>query len=142
MGCFSSLVNQSSISFDLLPLIVSNPFELPSSNSKLSMSCYVNCINDDNTDIFHDCIPMTHHIIKCIDKITQQHPYAGVMVQGDFNRLKDDSLRSYPLTQLVHLPTRKQAVLDKYIAILKIGTSRLLSFRVLAHQITTQFHSH
>jgi len=30
----------------------------------------------------------------------------------------------------------------KYIAVLKIGTSSLLSFRVLAHQITTKFHCH
>ena len=56
---------------------------------------------------------MTHHITECIDKITQLHPYAGVMVHGDFNRLKDDSLRSYPLTQLVYNLTRTQAVLDK-----------------------------
>jgi len=57
--------------------------------------------------------PMTYHIIECIDKITQLHQYTGVMVQGVFNPLKDDSLRSHPLTQLVLHPTRKQAVLNK-----------------------------
>ena len=53
--------------------------------------------------------PMTDRITECIDNITQLHPYAGVMVHGDFNLLKNDSLRSYPLTQLVHHPTCTQA---------------------------------
>jgi len=43
------------------------------------------------------------------------------------------------LTQLVHHTTRKQAVLDKIYSNIEDGS--LLSFRVLAHQITTQFHS-
>jgi len=57
--------------------------------------------------------PMTSHIINSIDSILQQHPYAGVMLLGDFNTLNDKSLRAYPLKQLVSEPTRGKATLDK-----------------------------
>lgn len=56
---------------------------------------------------------MIEHIIECIDKITQQHPYAGIVVLGDVNQLNDRQLISYPLRQLVKKPTRKHAILDK-----------------------------
>ena len=56
---------------------------------------------------------MTSHIINSIDSILQQHPYAGVMLLGDFNTLNDKSLRAYPLKQLVSEPTRGKATLDK-----------------------------
>jgi len=83
--------------------------------------------------------PMTDHIIECIDKITQLHPYAGVMVQGDFKRLEDDSLRSYPLVLLVHHPTRKQAVLDK---IYSIGTSVYNTISLSSRQSSTKGNDH
>jgi len=97
--------------------------------------------------------PMTDHITECIDKITQLHPYAGVMVQGDFNRLKDDSLRSYPLTQLVHLPTRNQAVLDriygsiedwyfKPVILPSIGTSDHNTISLSSRQSSTKHNDH
>jgi hypothetical protein len=38
--------------------------------------------------------PMTDHIITSIDNILQQHPYAGVVVLGDFNGLNDKFLRT------------------------------------------------
>ena len=57
--------------------------------------------------------PMTSHIINSIDSILQQHPYAGVVLLGDFNTLNDKSLRAYPLKQLVSEPTRGKATLDK-----------------------------
>jgi hypothetical protein len=56
---------------------------------------------------------MSNHIISCIDDITRTHPYAGVVVLGDFNRLRDAALRAYPLKQIVTEPTRDNAILDK-----------------------------
>ena len=56
---------------------------------------------------------LTSHIIKCLDSITQQHPYAGIILLGDVNQLNDSPLRSYPLRQLVNRPTRNEATLDK-----------------------------
>ena len=43
----------------------------------------------------------------------QEHPHAGIVVLGDFNRLRDAALTSYPLKQVVNKPTRKVAILDK-----------------------------
>ena len=56
---------------------------------------------------------MTEHIITCADEVTRAHPNAGIVVLGDFNRLRDGPLRSYPLRQVVRGSTRKAAVLDK-----------------------------
>ena len=56
---------------------------------------------------------MSQHIVTCIDEITRAYPNSGVAIVGDFNRMKDEPLRSYPLRQLVHGGTRKDAVLDK-----------------------------
>jgi hypothetical protein len=57
--------------------------------------------------------PMINHIITSIDSILQQHPYAGILLLGDFNSLNDKSLRDYPLKQVVNRPTRGRATLDK-----------------------------
>ena len=55
----------------------------------------------------------TNHIITSLDDIIKKHPHAGVMLLGDFNKLNDTQLRSYPLKQVVKLPTRRTAILDK-----------------------------
>ena len=55
---------------------------------------------------------MTTHILDCLDT-TRDHPYAGVVLLGDFNQLRDAALLSYPLRQVVKSPTRGLAVLDK-----------------------------
>lgn len=57
--------------------------------------------------------PMVHHITTAVDTIISQHPHAGVAIVGDFNKLDDRLIRSYPLKQIVHVPTRDQATLDK-----------------------------
>jgi hypothetical protein len=57
--------------------------------------------------------PMVHHIINTIDAISSLHPYAGILILGDFNSMDDRLLRSYPLKQIVQVPTRGQACLDK-----------------------------
>ena len=75
------------------------------------------------------------------------------MVHGDFNRMKDDSLRSYPLTQLVHHPTRKQAVLDeiysniedwycKPVILPSIGTSDHNTILLSSRQSSTKLNEH
>ena len=56
---------------------------------------------------------MTEHITSCADEITRAHPNAGILIVGDFNRLRDGPLRSYPLRQVVRGRTRKDSVLDK-----------------------------
>ena len=53
------------------------------------------------------------HILNCLDTATREHPHAGIVVLGDFNRLRDAALTSYPLKQVVKEPTRKTAILDK-----------------------------
>ena len=53
------------------------------------------------------------HILNCLDTATREHPHAGIVVLGDFNRLRDAALTSYPLKQVVKEPTRKAAILDK-----------------------------
>lgn len=57
--------------------------------------------------------PMTQHIINNIDHIVSLHPHAGIILVGDFIALNDKTLRSYPLKQIVHQPTRGHATLDK-----------------------------
>ena len=53
------------------------------------------------------------HIIDSLDSILHDHPQSGVILLGDFNRLNDSPLKSYPLQQMVTLPTRKTAILDQ-----------------------------
>jgi len=55
------------------------------------------------------------HILSCLDTIMRDYPQAGVVVLGDFNHLRDtaDICYSYPLKQVVKVPTRKAAVLEK-----------------------------
>ena len=36
----------------------------------------------------------TNHITTSIDNILREHPYSGVMVLGDFNRLNDTQLKN------------------------------------------------
>ena len=56
---------------------------------------------------------MTSHIIDSVDKVLQQHPYAGVVILGDFNTMNDRALCEYPLKQVVMRATRGTALLDK-----------------------------
>jgi hypothetical protein len=60
-----------------------------------------------------DGMAMTSHILGCLDTVARDHPQAGVVLLGDFNRLKDTALLSYPLRQVVRSPTRENAILDK-----------------------------
>jgi len=62
---------------------------------------------------------MTSHILHCLDSVTHDHPYAGVVLLDDFNQLRDATLLSYPLRQVVKAPTRGSSVLDKIYTSLK-----------------------
>jgi hypothetical protein len=57
--------------------------------------------------------PMSDYLISCVESTFQAHPYAGVVILGDFNSLFDKPIRDYPLKQLVNQPTRGKSVLDK-----------------------------
>jgi len=65
---------------------------------------------------------MTAHILNCLETITRDHPNAGVILLGDFNRLHDVSLLAYPLKQVVRSPAGRRQFLTKFTQISKIGT--------------------
>ena len=44
---------------------------------------------------------MSQHITNAMDTIISQHPYAGIVILGDFNTMDARSIRSYPLKQVV-----------------------------------------
>jgi hypothetical protein len=57
---------------------------------------------------------MSDHIIHCVDQIRRKHPYSGVMITGDFNRMPDHRIKSMlQVKQTVSSPTRENATLDK-----------------------------
>jgi len=56
---------------------------------------------------------ITSHIIQCLDRCSQAHPYFGIILLSDFNQLPDAIINSYPLRQVVRSPTKESAVLDK-----------------------------
>jgi len=56
---------------------------------------------------------MISHILDCLDQTSHQHPNLGIILVGDFNRLPDQSIRAYPLRQVVTSATRGKALLDK-----------------------------
>ena len=72
-----------------------------------------------------DCRKMTTHILSCLDKVTRDHPYAGIIELGDFNRLPDAALISYPLKQVVKAPTRQSAILDKIYSAFAVSYTHL-----------------
>jgi len=48
-----------------------------------------------------------------MDTISRQHPYTGIMILSDFNRLPDDQIRTYQLRQSGAETKSKSASLDK-----------------------------
>jgi len=53
------------------------------------------------------------YFVSCLDTIICDHPNAGTVLLGDFNRMRDSSLLSYPLKQVVRQATRGDANLHK-----------------------------
>jgi len=60
-----------------------------------------------------DCAVTVTHIIDFLDKLMQRQANAGIILCGDFIRLNDRTIVSYPLKQIVSAATRKNNVLDK-----------------------------
>ena len=48
-----------------------------------------------------DNMAMTSHLLGCLDIVSRDHPCAGIVLLGDFNRLRDAARLSYPLKQVV-----------------------------------------
>ena len=56
---------------------------------------------------------MLNHIDQSLDYIRRHHPYTGIILMGDFNKMKDSHLkRNDNLKQIVDQPTRGSAILD------------------------------
>lgn len=55
---------------------------------------------------------MCDHIVNTIDEVSRKHPHTAVVILGDFNRMKDFALKSFPLKQVVKSGTRADALLD------------------------------
>ena len=56
---------------------------------------------------------MVAHIMETLDFCSKKHPHLGVILTGNFNKLHDSALRSYPLSQVIKGETRQNATLDK-----------------------------
>ena len=56
---------------------------------------------------------LTDHLLTSIDSLRTKYPDIGILILGDFNRMKVDYvLRGNNLHQLVYFPIRGQATLD------------------------------
>ena len=56
---------------------------------------------------------MLNHIDQSLDYIRRHHPYTGIILMGDFNKMMDSHLkRNHNLKQIVDQPTRGSAILD------------------------------
>ena len=65
-----------------------------------------------------DAATTVSHILDCLDRVTQKHPYIGILLCGDFNKLSDSAIVNYLLKQIVTLPTRHiKNILDKISSI-------------------------
>ena len=59
---------------------------------------------------------MVKHILRTVDIIRLQHLHSGFVITGDFNHLPEERLRvNAQMIQLVKVPTRGAAVLDKLL---------------------------
>ena len=52
------------------------------------------------------------HILTCLDTVSRRHPSSGIIIMGDFNHMKDNMLKRYPLTKIVKSPTHGTSILD------------------------------
>jgi len=39
-----------------------------------------------------DAATTASHILDCLDRVTQKHPYVGILLCGDFNKLSDSAI--------------------------------------------------
>ena len=61
-----------------------------------------------------DYITIRDHMLTSIDSVIREHPDCGLVITGDFNQMSDNFLKThYRLVQVVDIPTRGNAILDK-----------------------------
>ena len=98
--------------------------DLPNSTQQetLWLLCREPCMSRVLTHILIGCVyfppganarRMNDHLLDSLDVVSRQHPNLGILLVGDFNRLYDRRLLSFPLKQIVKSPTRGRDVLDK-----------------------------
>ena len=69
---------------------------------------------------------LSRHMVNCIDTVLKYHPYAGLLITGDFNHFKESYLtNSIRLKQLVHSPTRANKILISYTLTCLTSTNML-----------------
>ena len=57
---------------------------------------------------------LLNHIDQSVDYVRRHHPYTGVIIMGDHNKLRYSHLKkNHNLKQIVDIPTRGTATLDK-----------------------------
>ena len=83
---------------------------------------------------------MITHILHCLDRCSKDQPNVCVLLMRDFNCLPDNSLKAFPLKQIVRAPTRGRPHLIKYTLILLIGLLTLSSVQLLVQVITQSWH--
>ena len=60
--------------------------------------------------------PIIAHITRSLEFLLQRYPAAGVLLLGDFNKMRTSRVTgSFHLKQIVDKPTRKGAILDKIL---------------------------
>ena len=58
--------------------------------------------------------PTNSHITRSLETILQKHPGAGIILVGDFNRMKTSYFcKAFHLKQFITNPTRDASILDK-----------------------------
>jgi len=87
-----------------------------------------------------DSSRMITHILRCLDRCSKDHPNVGVLLMGDFNCLPDNSVKTFPLKQIVIAAARGRPHLIKYTLILLIGLLTLSSVQLLVQVITQSWH--
>ena len=61
-----------------------------------------------------DYITIRDHMLTSIDSVIREHPDCGLVITCDFNQMSDNFLKIYyHLVQVVDIPTRGNAILDK-----------------------------
>jgi hypothetical protein len=59
--------------------------------------------------------------INCTDNSIQSHPYAGIVILGEFNTLRDKPKQDYPHKNCCYCTyTRGQSALDKIFTIVSV----------------------
>ena len=83
------------------------PHKLPRKFSCIVVGCVYHPPEADDAS-------MQEYLINCVDNIFRKHPDSGIVLMGDFNRLRDNFLKThYGFKQIVTCATRGVALLDK-----------------------------